>query len=75
MTRRYYVQAVDEKTGEPLVMTCLDAGDVETAMHEAHREACMRAGHLRVRVTHITEQGSDAAGAVAALLLQPRRVA
>lgn len=71
--RRYYVQAVDERSGEPCLEAMVEAADPVSAVYEAQREAAFRAGHLAVRLTQLAEQGVDAAGAVARALLAPER--
>jgi hypothetical protein len=70
MMRRYYVQALDEDSGAPCLDEIVEAGTPRDALYQAHRRACFRAGHLRVRVTQIAEQSVDAAGAVARQLME-----
>lgn len=68
MMRRYYVQAIDELSGAPCLDEMIEAGSPRDAIFQAHRRACFRAQHLHVRVTHLAEQGVNAAGAVAQAL-------
>lgn len=62
--RRYYVQTVDEQTGEPAYMGCVEEESMPDALQEALRQAIFFTGHPKVRVTRIAEQGTAAFAAV-----------
>ncbi len=73
--RRYYVRALDERTGEPCLDEMVEARSALDAIWEGQREASFRAGHLEVRVTSLQEQSVDAAGATAKNLIAERMAA
>ncbi len=64
-TRRFYVQTIDERTGEPAFMGVVEADSLADAAQEGQRQGAMGAGHPQVRPTHVVEQETGAAAAVA----------
>lgn len=63
MMRRYFVQAIDERTGLPCLAAMIEAGSPRDVLWQAHRKAALAVEHLEVRVTSFAEQGTDATGA------------
>lgn len=64
MKRRYFVQTIDRRTGEPAFMGEIEDETLLDAAQEGQRRGAMHAGHPEVETTHVSEVEPSATAAV-----------